>query len=147
MKDSGLVVSTRTDLAEVEVFCLIEACHGCAAERLCTKQDSSKSRLVVKNPVRASVGDKVEVEIPESTYNKALIIIFSTLIFASLGGMGLGYLLSVVLSIPSQEPSLIGLVLFLLLSGAGLFWFFRDRNKDPLYPVITDILQKGDRNG
>ncbi len=147
MKDSGFVVNTRTGFAEVEVRCLIEACQGCAAERLCAKQESSKGRLLVKNPLQASVGDEVEIEIPESTYNKALIKIFSILLLASLAGMGMGYLFSVVFSAPEQELSIAGLFLALFLSGVGLFLSYRKRNKDLLYPVIIGILQKGDRNG
>lgn len=147
MRDSGFVVNTRTGLAEVEVHCLIEACQGCAAERLCAKQEATKGRLLVKNPLQASVGDKVEIEIPESTYNKALIIIFSILLIASLAGLAMGYLFSVIFSVPAQEPSIIGLIIALFLSGAGLFRYFRHRNKDLLYPEIIDILQKGDKNG
>jgi len=146
MKDSGFVVDTKTGFAEVEVRCLSEACHGCAAERLCAKQESSKGRLLVKNPLQASVGDEVEVDIPESAYNKALITIFSILLFACLAGMGFGYLFSVIFSGPGQEMSIVGLFLALFLSGIGLFWSYRKRNKDSLYPVIIDILQKGDRN-
>ena len=146
MKDSGFVVNTRTGFAEVEVRCLIEACNGCAAERLCAKQESTKGRLVVKNPLQASVGDEVEIDIPESAYNKALIAIFSILLSACLAGMGLGYLFSVVFSGPEQEMSVVGLFLSLFLSGTGLFWSYRKRNKDFLYPVIIGILQEGDRN-
>lgn len=146
MKDSGFVVNTRTGFAEVEVRCLIEACRGCAAERLCAKQESSRGRLLVKNPLQASVGDEVEIEIPESAYNKALMIIFSTLLFSCLAGMGLGYLFSVVFSGPGQEMSIIGLFLALFLSGIGLFWSYRKRNRDTLYPEIIHILQKGVRN-
>jgi positive regulator of sigma E activity len=142
MKDSGFVVNTRTGFAEVEVHCLVEACQGCAAERLCVKQESSKGRLVVKNPLQASVGDEVEIEIPERAYKKALIAIFSILLLACLAGMGLGYLLSVVFSGPGQEMSIIGLFLALFLTGGGLFWSYRKKNKDSLYPKIIDILQK-----
>ncbi len=146
MKDSGFVVNTRAGFAEVEVRCLIEACDGCAAERLCSKQESSKGRLLVRNPLQAYVGDEVEIEIPERTYNKALIAIFSILLFACLAGMGLGYLLSVIFSGPEQEMSIIGLFLALFLSGGGLFWSYRRRNRDALYPEIIEILQKGVRN-
>lgn len=145
MRDSGFVINTKTDLAEVEIHCLIEACHGCAAKRLCAKQESFTGRLLVKNPIQASAGDQVEIDIPESRYNKALIVIFSILLFASLAGMGLGYLLSFFLYLPMQETSIVGLVTALFFSGLGLFRYFRNRNKDVLYPVIVNILREGNK--
>lgn len=147
MKDRGLVIKTSSDFAEVEVQCLVESCQKCSARSLCSGLNQSKGLLKVKNPLKASPGDRVEVEIPEKIYNKVLIFVFSTLIFALLLGISVGHFSSIVLSVSTQEASLLGIILALLLAAGGLFRYFRKKNKDILYPVITDIIKKGDYDG
>ena len=147
MKDSGLVLKTQQGLAVVAMECLRKACHRCSSKRLCTLSSSSSGLLKVKNPLKALPGDLVEVEIPEASYNKALILIFSTLIITCLLGLGLGYLISLSVSVSLQEASLAGVFLALLLASFGLYGYFHKKNNARFYPVITDILKKGDSNG
>ena len=144
MKDRGLVIKTTRDLADVEVECLTEACGQCAAKSLCSGRDQSKPRLTVKNPLRATAGDRVEIEIPENKYNTALIFIFTTLILASLLGIAIGYIFSLFFPVPSQEASILGLILFLGLAAGGLFRYFNKKNRGQLYPVIINIIKEGD---
>lgn len=143
MKDSGFVVKSTADFADVEVQCLIESCLKCSAKSLCRSIDQSKGLLQVKNPLKASPGDRVEIEIPERAYNKALIFIFATFLVASLLGIAFGYFSSLFLPFSSQKASLLGLMLALLVAGAGLVRFFRRKNKALLYPVIINIIKKG----
>lgn len=147
MKDRGVVISTHSDLAEVVVECLVEACSSCSAKVICTSQSPSKGRLAVKNPLRASVGDAVEIEIPEQRYNRALILIFSSLILASLSGLGIGSLFSLLFSLSPQTAGIIGFFLALFSAGAWLFRHFRKKNREFLYPVIMNIIHKGDSYG
>ena len=147
MKDSGFVLSARADLAEVEVRCLVEACNHCSAKNVCASGPPSKGRLIVRNPLQASVGDEVEIDIPESPYNRALILIFSTLLLGSLLGVAIGYLVAFFLRLPSQQLIIIGFVVALFASGFGLAVYFRQKNSFFLYPVITHIIHKGDRYG
>jgi positive regulator of sigma E activity len=147
MKDSGFVVSARTDLAEVEVRCLVDACNHCSAKSLCSSGRPSKGRLMVRNPLHASVGDEVEIEIPENLYNRALIIIFSTLLLGSLLGILIGYLATAFLPLDSQQLIIIGFGIALFASVVGLAFYFRRKNRFFLYPVITNILHKGDHHG
>jgi len=147
MKDRGLVIKTSSDFAEVEVQCLVESCQKCSARSLCSGLNQSKGLLKVKNPLKASPGDRVEVEIPEKDYNKALIFIFSTFLLAVLLGISVGHFSSLVLSVSSQEAGLVGIILAILLAAGGLFRYFRKKNKDLLYPVIIDIIKKGDYDG
>jgi len=142
MKDKGLVRSTKNDLAQVEVECFIESCKSCSARTLCSRQAQSKGLLTVQNSLGARPGDEVEVEIPDTKYNKLLIFIFSFLLIASLAGMAAGYLLSPVLHLSSSASSLIGLLFALILAGGALFLYFRKKYKDKLYPVITEIFKK-----
>lgn len=147
MKDKGLVVSTKNDLAQVEVHCLIESCGSCSARSLCTGDDKSKGLLEARNPLHASTGDEVEIEIPETKYNQALILLFGTLLAAALLGMAAGYLLSPLLPLSSSATSLLGLILAVITTALALFRYFRKKNKLHMYPVITHILKKGACHG
>ncbi len=147
MKDKGFVVTTKNDLAQVEVQCLIESCGSCPARSLCTGQDKSKALLEAQNPLKASVGDEVEIEIPETKYNQALILLFGTLLVAALLGMGAGYLISPLVPLSSSAASLLGLILAVLGTGLVLFKYFKRKNKMHMYPVIINILKKGDCHG
>jgi len=147
MKDNGIVVSTKDDMAQVEVKCFMDACKECSVRSLCIGQDHPKGILTVRNSLNARPGDEVSIEIPEETYNKKMILLFGSLISASLLGMGAGHFSSLLLSYPSSVLSPIGLLLGLILAGTGLFYYFRKRNKSYLYPVIRDIIKKGDFNG
>lgn len=132
-------------MAQVEVECIIEACQKCLAINLCAAKSQSKGILTVLNPLKAQAGDRVTVEIPETNYNKKLILLFGSLLFGSLLGMGTGYLCSLLLSYPSSVLGPLGLLFGLVLAGALLTCYFRKINKTQLYPVIKDIIKKGDR--
>ena len=146
MTDSGLVISTEKSLAEVEVSCF-EACHDCTAQSLCIGNKQNKGRLSVKNPIHALPGDEVKIQIPEDQYNQALILLFGGLLAAILLGMGGGYLLTQMCSLPSSMATIIGLVTGLAFGGFVLTQRFRRKNKEQLYPVIIDIIKKGDCYG
>lgn len=147
MRDKGLVVNTEEDMAQVEVQCFTDFCQKCSAQSLCIGQNQSKGLLVVRNPLRASPGDKVEVEVPDTKYSRSLILLFGSLLVASLVGIGLGSLLSPVLPLSSSAASLLGLLSALIIAGIFLSRYFRAKNKASLYPVIIDIIKKGERHG
>jgi len=146
MTDSGLVITTRKNIAEVEVNCF-DGCHDCTARSLCIGNKQNKGRLSVKNPLDAMPGDKVKIQIPEDRYSQALIILFGGLLLALLLGMGGGYLMSLLFTFPSSLASFIGLAAGLIFGGLVLSQVFRRKNKEQLYPVIVDIIKKGDCYG
>jgi positive regulator of sigma E activity len=143
MRDKGLVVSTQDDFARVEVQCFIESCHDCSARSLCLGQDKKKGLLVARNPLEAQAGDEVEVDIPETKYNQALILLFGVLLSAAILGMGAGYFLSLFLSFSSSMASFSGLLLALIIAGGLLFRHFHKDRGLHLYPEITSILKRG----
>ena len=143
MKDKGLVVSTQDNFARVEVQCYIESCHDCSARSLCVGQDKEKGMLVATNPLNAQPGDEVEVDIPETKYNQALILLFGVLLASAVLGMGAGYLLSLFVSLSSSVASFSGLLLGLLIAGGWLFRHFHKDRRFRLYPKITGILKRG----
>ncbi|NIO49048.1 MAG: hypothetical protein GTN73_06390 [Candidatus Aminicenantes bacterium] len=147
MKDKGLVVSTKEDMAQVEVQCFTEHCQNCSARSLCVGKNQSKGLIMVRNPLRASAGDEVEIEIPDTKYSRSLILLFGTLLLASLVGLGLGSLLAPLLPLSSSAASLLGLLCALIIAGIFLSRYFRAKNKVSLYPVIKVITKKGERHG
>ncbi len=146
MTDNGLVLTTEKDIAEVEVVCF-EGCHDCTAKSLCIGNKQNKGRLSVKNPLQAHPGDKVKIQIPEDRYNQALILLFGGLLVAILLGLGGGYLLGLLFSLPLSLASSIGLGTGLVFGGSILTRVFKRKNKEQLYPVIIDIIKKGDCYG
>lgn len=147
MKDNGIVFSTKEDIAQVEVNCLLESCQDCSARTFCTGKAPSRRLLAVKNPLRAMPGDEVEIEVPDRDYHKVLILLFGSLLIAALLGMGAGYFFSSFLPLSPSQSSFLGLLLALSIAGWGLFRFFRKKNKEGLYPIIIDIIKKGDKHG
>lgn len=145
MKDKGWVLSTKDDLAQVEVMCLTDSCQTCSASTLCAGNNQSKGQVTVKNPLRANPGDEVEIEIPDTKYNIALILLFGSLLAASLLGMGAGYALSFLLPLSAQGASFLGLLFGLITAGILLFRHFHKKTKDHLYPVILGVIKKENR--
>jgi len=143
MIDTGIVVGIKDNLAQVQVECLLEACEGCGARTLCLGKNQERGIISAQNSLGASPGDEVEVDIPEAKYNKFLILLFSSLLAASLLGLGAGYVLSLLLSLPSSAASLGGLLLALFVAGFLLYRYLK--NRVALYPVITSIIKKGAR--
>jgi hypothetical protein len=56
-------------------------------------------------------------------------------------------LLSPLLPFTSSVSSLLGLLLALIIAGIVLFRYFRAKNKASLYPVIINIMKKGEGQG
>lgn len=146
MTDNGLVIRVEKDHAEVEVSCF-EGCHDCTARSLCIGNKQNKGRLSVKNPLNALPGDEVKIQIPEDNYSQALILLFGGLLLALLLGMGGGYSLSLLFALPPFLTSFFGVAAGLILGGYVLARVFRQKNKNQLYPVIIDIIKKGDCYG
>ncbi|MFC2167058.1 SoxR reducing system RseC family protein [Acidobacteriota bacterium] len=146
MKDNGLVLSAQNNLAEVEVQCFA-ACKDCSAQSLCVGQSQSKGHVSAKNPLHAQPGDTVSLDIPETMYNKSLILVFGTLLSAALLGMAAGHFSSPVFSLSSPASGVLGLFLGLIAAGFWLFRFFRKNNNKRLFPVITEIINKGGHHG
>jgi len=146
MIDNGLVIAAEKDFAEVEGSCF-EGCHDCSARSLCIGNKQNKGLLSVKNPVHALPGDEVKIHIPEDHYIQALILLFAGLLFALLLGMGAGYIISLLFALPLFLPSCLGLVAGLFLGWIVLARIFRKKNKEHLYPMIIDIIKKGDCYG
>lgn len=142
MKDKGIVVETFDGMAKVEVQCL-SACHDCSAHSLCIGHHHSRGLISACNPLQADSGDEVEIFVPESSYNQALIFLFGGLLAAVLLGLVGGSLLGKVVKIPSETAAVLGLFIGLAAGFIGLIPLFKRWNKTKLFPVITENYGKG----
>jgi hypothetical protein len=66
MRETGRVVSTRNDRAEVEVAAKGE-CEHCTAAGICNWTGTSLRKVLAVNKVGAAKGDTVELESVEGT--------------------------------------------------------------------------------
>jgi positive regulator of sigma E activity len=146
MQDSGVVISVQGKLAQIQVDCS-RACSDCSASSLCKGPQQSEGRLAVKNTLNATPGDEVTIEIPETDYNRSLILLFGTLLLASVAGAVAGYLLAAPFSLSPSQTGSVGFILGLGAAIPGLVRYFRKANLASLYPVILDITKKGDCHG
>ena len=142
MKDKGIVVETHEGVAKVEVRCL-SACHDCSAHSLCIGNHHSRGHISALNPLRATAGDEVEIFVPESSYNRALIFLFGGLLAAILLGLAGGSLLGNTIKIPSETAAVLGLFIGLAAGFFCLVPLFKRWNKTKLFPVITENYGKG----
>ncbi len=146
MKDSAVVISVLGELAWVKVIPSI-SCSDCSARALCAGTKNSEGRIEARNPIRAQPGDEVEIEVPEMNYHSDLIRIFGFLLTAMLAGLGLGTAVKPFGHLSTTENGLAGLAAALVLSGFGLYRYYRARKSQAHYPVITDIIDKGGHHG
>ncbi len=142
MKDKGKIISLKGSLARVELDC-VTGCQQCAARHICSNKEQGKGLLSVLNPVKASPGDEVTIEVPEGKYSKTLIVLFGLMLMASLLGMTLGSVCAGWLSLPSYAGGIIGFFLGLIVTGSALFYHFK-KNKRDFYPEIIGIIREGD---
>ena len=146
MRDSGIVVSTGSPLARVEVDCL-SSCQDCSAHALCIGRSQSKGMIFARNTVAASEGDRVTIEVPEPLYARSLTLLFGGLLLSGLTGLGAGALLASVSALDIETAGLAGLGAALLAGAGILARYFKKENQKSLYPVIIEITQEGACHG
>jgi len=146
MKEKVIIISSQKEFALVKVD-QNEFCQKCSARFLCLGGKHNKGTITVLNPLSAQPGDEVNIEIPEGSYSKELIYLFGVLLMSAFSGLFLGYFSTFIFPWPSTQSSFIGFLLGLLSGGLILFCCFRQTKKNKLYPVIINIIKKGDFHG
>jgi len=144
MKDKGKIISLKGSLAQVELHCA-SGCQKCAARPICSNKEQEKGLIHVLNPIKAGPGDEVMIHIPDNKYSQTLIILFSFMLMAALGGMFVGSFFAGLLSLSSSTGAIAGFFLGLSITGILLFLRFR-KNRKNLYPEIINIIKKGDHH-
>jgi positive regulator of sigma E activity len=140
MKDKGKIISLKGPFAQIKLDC-VSGCQKCAARHLFSNKKYERGLFKALNPVKAAPGDEVMIDIPEEKYNKALIMLFGLMLFASLLGMLLGFFTAAFFPFPPPTGGMIGFFLGLVI--AGLFLFVRIKKMN-LYPEIISIIKEGD---
>jgi len=140
--DEAVVIDTYNGLARIRVKPQT-ACCECSARALCQGSTGGDGMMTALNPLRAGPGDAVRVEIPESGYNKEAIRIFGLLLVAALAGLGIGSLAAQIFHTPPSVSGILGVALGLAGGGFGLFFHSRRGRREPLYPVIREVIGKG----
>jgi sigma-E factor negative regulatory protein RseC len=92
MRETGKVVSTRNDRAEVEVAARGE-CEHCTAHGICNWTGTSLRKVLAVNKVGAGAGDVVELETVEGTGAKSNLLVFGVPVVLMVTGVLIGGLL------------------------------------------------------
>lgn len=89
MRESGKVVSTRNDRAEVEVAVRGE-CDHCTAHGMCNWTGTNLRKVLAVNKVGAGAGDMVELELTEGTGAKTNLLVFGIPVVLMFSGVLVG---------------------------------------------------------
>lgn len=148
MKENAHVVAAKGGRAIVKTL-RSEACGSCGAQSACHAMGGSKEMEVeVINPVGAKAGDKVELELPESSFVKASAVTYLIPLTFLMTGAIVGYYLSGVFGWSQDASSA-------LLALAGVAAAFPvvaklNRNlsgKTAFIPRITRVIPPGGEVG
>jgi sigma-E factor negative regulatory protein RseC len=92
MRETGKVVSTQNDRAEVEVAARGE-CEHCSAHSLCNWTGTNLRKVLAVNKAGAGAGDVVELETVEGTGAKSNLLVFGIPVVLMVTGVLIGGLL------------------------------------------------------
>ena len=89
MRETGKVISTKNDRAEVEVAAKGE-CEHCTAHGICNWTGTSVRKVLAVNKAGANAGDQVEMEIVEGTGAKTNLLVFGIPVALMFAGVLIG---------------------------------------------------------
>ena len=104
MHEQGRVVTVRDGSVDVHM----EVSAGCGGCTLCSQGAGGETVMdEVRDPFGATVGDVVDVLIPDTIQSRAAIAVFVVPVLALLGGYLAGFLLSGWAGWGSESPSIV----------------------------------------
>lgn len=114
MLESGVIMQIKehTMIVEFERSSMCEKCGAC-------ERAHNAMRMEVERIGNASLGDRVQVDLPERTVVRAALTAYGLPLVALLAGLGLGYALPSAAGLPGN-PDLYAVAAGVLLSGACL---------------------------
>jgi positive regulator of sigma E activity len=146
MRDNATVIGVRDELAWVKVDSKVSCCE-CSVRAFCAGLKDSEGKLAVRNPLNAVPGDEVEIEIPERNYNRNLTSIFGFLLLGSLAGLAAGHFLLPLRQASAAVNGFLGLLAGMGLAAYGIYRYYHSRKKTAGFPVIVEVLKKGEFHG
>ena len=100
MREKAVVISNRGNEAKVEII-RSSACDHCQGCDVGTKKKTIE--VWAKNPIKAKVGQTVEIELEAATMLTATFITYVIPLFAFIMGIGLGYKGAMIMAIALEE--------------------------------------------
>lgn len=140
MKEKAVVVGNRGDEAKVEII-RTSACNGCKA--CSVGRDNKALHVWVDNPLKAKIGQEVEIELNPSTILSATFIAYGIPLIAFLLGIALSLKITDLVSEGFKEifSLLIGLST-MSISFLGVHLFSeKERNIKKYTSRIVNILE------
>jgi positive regulator of sigma E activity len=89
MRETGKVISTKNDRAEVEVAAKGE-CEHCTAHGICNWNGTTVRKVLTVNKVGAGAGDMVELETVEGSGAKTNLLVFGIPVVLMFAGVLIG---------------------------------------------------------
>ena len=141
--EEGIVLENRDNKSLVEVLNKTR-CATCSHAWMCTG-NKDLSKIEVKNPINAKIGDRVIFKYSEEEVNRFSLLLYGIpLIMFAIGGV-IGYFLPDIANL-NFSKDLGGLIFSFTFLGASFFllrrvagFFIKRKN---IFPEITKILKK-----
>jgi len=141
-KEGAVVINVTPEGALVRVK-KSDACCNCPSSKLCYMGDSGQRDILVRNPIGAKEGQRVEIEIKDGLFVKASFIIYILPIFGLIFGGIIGRWAITILRMNIRQDigAVIGglscmIIVFILISLISR----RESYMKTYRPVITKII-------
>jgi sigma-E factor negative regulatory protein RseC len=142
MTESGIIEKISNQKALVRIQ-KTSACDRCGCRDSCGVLSDNKREIEVKNDLKASVGDVVEISIPERQLMKLSMIVYLTPILALVLGAVLGGMLAEKLDMSSEPMALLCGAVSLVVAFVGVKRFGRQPEVvEKYHPRMTRILTR-----
>lgn len=142
MHERGRVITVRDGAVDVRVEQGSAACEGCSA---CSRTPSGDSVIQsVRDQLGATVGDTVDIIIPDAVRSRAAVAVFVVPVACMLLGYLAGYLLSNYIKADPDVAGLIGALAFGAIAFAGVRLAERVLSRNEQYmPKVNAIISRG----
>jgi sigma-E factor negative regulatory protein RseC len=138
MAETGLVINKDDNIVTVK----LERKEACAKCRACTASLESKEMILnAENKCNAKIGDTVKISLEQSSFLKAVFIMYCIPLISLLLGIGIGYLVS--LQIGRGNNEIIQVVFGLITLGLSYLIIRLNENKwknKKFRPIAEEII-------
>lgn len=138
MAETGLVINKEDNIVTVKLE-RKEACAKCGA---CSASLESKEMILkAENKCNAKIGDTVKISLEQSSFLKAVFIMYCIPLISLLLGVGIGYLVSLQIGLGNNE--IIQVVFGLVMLGLSYVIIRLNENKwknKKFRPIAEEII-------
>lgn len=138
--EEGIIEKTQDNRARVRIE-RSSSCTQCESRGACRVVGGKAMVIDVSNPLRAKVGDRVEIGVPTQSFLKLTLLVYLLPVIALIMGAGLGRAWGQTIGLESSLAAVLGGGLFMGLTFAVLKIFDRSAGQKKDYqPVMTRIV-------